>query len=286
MPAQHSPTPATPRAPAWLASLWRRTSITLPSSTSDGMATVLWGQTHTLFVDLRIPFDRPEARGRRSFDDFSTDELRRLAAQKGFAGHVELDGDLCSWIRYIDYRPSNGRPDRAVLRIDGDTLHETGEATSVIGSSYAEVYKREGSADGKMIALRGEAADGNDRQTAPDRVLVVIGERFLYARERAEPLPSAESLADLLSDLGDDRERICACLDCEISYGRTDGSEGWTIASSTLPFREGERLFSRMTTWRKQDAQTLRMREEHEVIDWAVVESTLETHDLSVFLSR
>jgi hypothetical protein len=118
--AAHSPPPA----PEWLTGIWRRESIVYSDGTEDRSTCVLWGQTRSRYVDLRIPADRPPARGRRSFDDFSEGELLLLAEQMGFAGHVVLKGDVCTWIRYIDYQPNTGRPDSGRLELNGDALHE------------------------------------------------------------------------------------------------------------------------------------------------------------------
>lgn len=272
-------------APVWLTGLWRRSEILFPDGTADRTTNVLWGQTHTLFVDLRIPTTRPSARGRRSFDDFSLHELRNFADQKGFAGHIVVDGEVCSWVRYIDYRPNNGRPDQGRLRIDGETLYETGDSTSVLGSAYQETYHRERKADRRSVALckvsqNVSATDGFDHCNA---VLIVIDDRFLYARSRRMSLPPAETLSELITAAGEDRNQIYRYLDCEISYGAVDGDTGWQITASTIPFREGQRLMPRgfsaprdMPGYLQQDDKDA----------WMVVESSLPTGDLLTLLNR
>ena len=68
-----------PQAPNWLVGLWRRESIELRDGTFDRMTGVFWGQTRNLFVDLRIPANRPASLGRRGFEDFTLEELGRIA---------------------------------------------------------------------------------------------------------------------------------------------------------------------------------------------------------------
>jgi hypothetical protein len=179
-----------PPAPAWLTGLWQRREILLPDGTVDRTTRVFWGQTPSLYVDLRVPADRPPGAGRQSFADFSPDELLQLAAQKGFAGHIALDGSLCRWTRYLDYRPNNGRPDEGHLRLDGDRLYEEGDPTSVLGSAYRETYERIARGDRRSAALRAEGGR--------EGVLVILDDHFLYARARQAPLPPAETLRELV----------------------------------------------------------------------------------------
>lgn len=273
-----------PRVPAWLAGLWRREAILFPDGSADRTTQVLWGQTHTLYVDLRIPANRPPSRGRRSFDDFTLEELQRLAEQKGFAGHIAMDGDLCSWVRYIDYRPNTGRPDSGRLRLEGDTLYEEGDPSSVLASAYREIYHRERKADRRSVALRllDADADGPLGCGAAGAVLVLIDDRFLLARPRSIELPPAETIRELIVAADDDRELIHAYLDCEISFGRIDeGDEPWMIASSTIPFRQGQRLLPRGAARVGDRPDLLTLANDDGVLYWHAVESTMAPDELA-----
>lgn len=282
--------PATlpPHAPDWLAGLWRRDAIVFPDGAADRTTQVLWGQTHSLYVDLRIPADRPPVRGRRSFEDFAEDELLSLADQKGFAGHIVMDGDLCSWVRYIDYRPNTGRPDSGRLRLEGDTLYEEGDPTSVLASAYREIYHRERKASRRSVALRRLAPDPEDPGGAKpgDAVLVLIDDRFLFARDRSIELPAAETLRDLVRAAGEDRAKIHAYLDCEISFGATEGSGAWTIHSSTLPFREGQQLLPRSSVEAADEAGLLVVTGDLGTEHWQIVESTMAPGELARLVVR
>ncbi|MFN4140482.1 hypothetical protein [Aestuariivirga sp.] len=266
-----------PTAPGWLAGLWRRSSIVLADGTVDDTTLVYWGQTETLFVDLRIPADRPDAQGRRSFEDFSDEELLSLAEQKGFAGHVVVDGSMCTWVRYIDFRPDNGRSDQGRLRIDGDTLFEEGDPSSVLGEGYRETYHRQCRAQQRSVALYRPAGQGARENAA---VLIVIDDRFLYARARPRPLPQAESLRDLIAAAGNDRELIHGYLDCEVSYGLV--SEGWKVANSTIPFREGQRLTERRFSL-APESHVLATDDGNQ--PWSIVESTLALPELAELMN-
>lgn len=278
------PAPLPPRAPDWLAGLWRRDAIVLPDGTEDRTTQVFWGQTHSLYVDLRIPTDRPQARGRRSFMEFDLDELRGLADQKGFAGHIVMDGEVCSWVRYIDYRPNTGRPDSGRLRLEGEILYEEGDPTSVLASAYREIYSRECRATRRSVALRRLSAAGDAGHG--DAVLVLIEDRFLFARDRAIALPAAETLRDLVVAAGEDRAKIYAYLDCEISLGGTEGGDAWRVEASTLPFREGSPLLPRSAVEATGDGAMLVMTGGDGVEHWQIVESAIAPGELARLLSR
>lgn len=277
-----------PRAPDWLAGLWRREALILADGTQDRTTRVLWGQTHSLYVDIRIPADRPVARGRRSFDEFTAAELLRLADQKGFAGHVVMEGDICNWIRYVDYQPNTGRPDRGRLWLEGETLLEEGEPSSVIGSAYREIYHRERKADPRSVALRllDEVVDGFAVHPCGGAVLVLVDDRFLFARGRTRELPKAETLRDVIAAAGDDRAQVHACLDCEISFGRLDSDSGWTIETSTIPFREGQRLLPRGSAEVSEGHDVLTVVRADGVQRWSIVESTVAPRDLAGLFKR
>jgi hypothetical protein len=272
-----------PAAPEWLVGLWRRESIRFPDGSKDDTTRVYWGQTRRLYVDLRIPANRPNADGRGSFDDFSLSELRLLAEQKGFAGHITMADGLCSWVRYIDYRPDTGRSDAGRLRLEGDTLYEEGDPTSILASAYQEIYQRERGATRLCAALR-LVAHQPAPSAGPDAtgaVLIMIDDRFLFARPRQQPLPPAETLRELVEAAGNDRTLIHAYLDCEISLGGLAGSyRPWTIAASTLPFREGTRLWRQGSARLSDNGQLLIQETDRGRFEWRPVESTLPGKDL------
>jgi len=271
-----------PRAPAWLKGLWRREAMIFSDGRSDRTTAVHWGQTGSLYVDLRIPAGRPEARGRRSLDAFEDSELLKLAAQKGFAGHILMEGDRCTWIRYIDYQPGTGRPDSGVLRLEGDTLYEEGDATSIVASSYQEIYHRAARTDRRCVALRANSSPGASNHR--DGVLVVVDDRFLYARDRAEPLPPAESLAALAGTAEGNRRQLLAYLDCEISLGTIDGAGSWRIDSSTMPFREGRSPFGAVAA--RVTGDDLVLTNDIGDAKWRIVESSLPAAELARLLAR
>jgi hypothetical protein len=282
--AAHSPPPA----PEWLTGIWRRESIVYSDGTEDRSTCVLWGQTRSRYVDLRIPADRPPARGRRSFDDFSEGELLLLAEQMGFAGHVVLKGDVCTWIRYIDYQPNTGRPDSGRLELNGDALHERGEASSVLGRDYHEIFHREHKAERCCAALQSFAPTqgGANEEGTARAVLILIDNHFLFAQARSEELPQGQSLRELVLAAGKDRSLIHRYLDCEISFGNIEGNDPWLVISSTIPFRERQRLLPRSSVVQRGETGSLVLCSDSSLQHWRIIDSSLPTDDLVTLFSR
>ena len=185
--------------------LWRRVAYERADGSGDAASLVLWLQTETLYVDIRIPADRPRV---EAFHP-------ALAAQEGFAGHLSEDGDVATWHRRIDYRP-RATPDEGRLTRNRRMLVEHG-----VHDPYVEHW---------WLEVPGEVTEVLSNRA--DAIAVRAGDHLMLARER-RPAPSGDLAGDL-----------AACLDCEISYALRDG-EGWRIVHSTLPWREGSRLAAR-----------------------------------------
>jgi hypothetical protein len=275
-------------APDWLLGVWRRESMRYADGRQDLTTRVYWAQTRSLFVDIRVPARRSLPSHCAGWSDFSLPRLRGLAAQQGFAGHVRMRGKICTWIREIDYWPASGRPDRGRLSLEGDVLTEEGEASSAIGIGYREVYRRQ-RGGGKRLALRllehhGAGSDAADMRGA---ILVVIGDLFLLARPRPAPLPTGSTLPKLVAKAGRDRRHLQAMLDCEISLGRLGPARRpWRIELSTLPFREGQRLFERATATVQSQARLLTLASSAGESCWEIDDCSFEPGELTVLFGR
>lgn len=219
----------TTSAPLWLHGAWERPLLRVGGH-DDVTTVVRYVQTPSRFGDLRIPATRPARLRGRTLDRLDDRELFALAEQQGFAGHATAEGRVVTWSRAIDYQPPSRTPDVGLVVCDDpDTLTEHG-----VHAAYLERWTRLAADTGTRIALERAAATG-----VPRAILVLSGDHFVFARDRAEPLPAgAPSLLDCCRDaIRADRLRW---LDCELSWGHAgDG----TIELSTLPDREGAPLF-------------------------------------------
>lgn len=218
--------------PTWLWGEWSRDWIlrgNLKSSTLD----VHYLQTPTHFADVRIPRARSGFSAVKSFGDLTDQQLRLLAGQHGFTGRTTLAGTVAAWSHEIEFEPSDGTPDTGRLeRRPPDRMREIG-----LDGSYTESWRRLSDGSGQYLVIRVEHSGRLLRS------LVVVGNRFVYVRNRVKDLPTASSFEALIETTKATREEIVNYLDCEFSVGRVrGGSVSWEIQQSTLPWREGHPL--------------------------------------------
>lgn len=219
----------TTELPAWISGTWKREWIRRDGVTTNTL-TVRYLQTPYWFGDVRIPVDRPRITA-GSLAELGDAELASLARQRGFFGYTTVAGDVATWHHEIDYQPSDGSPDTGrIERLGASSMLEHG-----LDGSFVEHWWSLGSGDGKFLTVR------VTRAGRLDRMLVVAGDHFLYARNRASDLPAAGSLGELAATAS--REQLLAYLDCELSHGTVRGGRvPWQIEHSTLPWREGAHL--------------------------------------------
>lgn len=219
-----------PTAP--LSGLWRRLAIEYPDGSGDTTSEVYWLQAGDLYADVRIPKDRPQVPAPELWDEVPVDELRLLAMQQGFAGHIQLQGDQCTWHRWLDFQPSPPTPDEGTLQFDGRMLVERG-----IHQPYIEHWWHEEKVEEGFAAFR--------LQGPTPGLLLIVGGHFMRAVGRRQPFAAHERLLFQLQQGEFDREQLAALLDCEISFGCCQGAAGdWMVRRSTKPWLEGTRLFA------------------------------------------
>jgi hypothetical protein len=247
--------------PPFPTGLWRRLSMTYPDGRSDMTTRVLWLQTQSIFADLRVKADRPDAVG---FAQMPDEILLDLAQSQGFAGVLEVDGSICRWRRQIDFEPPGGPPDEATFAIKGNRLIETG-----IHAAYVEVWERVTAPDVPLTAFR------LDGPTAG--YLVLAGTQFIEIIDRPKKVPPAKDLAHLVQqhlDAGD-RAAAVALVDMRINFGEISHGE-WRIDLATLPWLEGTTLAPM-----EFDPETGTLTSERR---WTLVDSTLSVNELNAWL--
>ncbi|MFE0758399.1 hypothetical protein ACFW16_30855 [Inquilinus sp. NPDC058860] len=190
--------------PDWLVGVWRRRLIAFPDGREDRSTAVFWLQTRSAFADIRLP-QESLALPRLPRSALPAEALPILARQDGFAGHTTLDGDLCTWHRWISYRPPGPTPDAGRLRLEAGLLIEEG-----VHAAYREDWERlDDGADGTM-AFEGDGG--------PPRLLVRVGSHFIR-------IEAPDSVSDGPG--------------CVIDYGRVAAAGEWRIVLSTEPDRTG-----------------------------------------------
>jgi hypothetical protein len=243
-------TPPSGSVPGWTLGCFRRRSITFFNGDSDDTTLVLWLQSRGLTADLRLAPDRPKPKSREALSELSLDELTRLADVEGglsptrfesaqMSG-VELSGTM-NWTDWTAFQLHAKWPEPGSLRRVGDCLIEYAPS-----GAYVEDWRLEPSGDGPLIGMSLlEERDAKSGQvTHRGGGLVVAGEHALFVRGRAEPLPAAGRLADLMERASREPLLLDAIFGFEASYARRDGSGRYVIAASTLPWREGRPLLA------------------------------------------
>lgn len=116
---------------------WVRRWIKAPGF-EDHATRVHWMQAGETYADVRIPLERPDQGAATCPADLPAAALYALAQAEGFAGHVTLDGDACTWHRSVNW---HGTPEGAdVGRIDFDAdgrMIETG-----VLADYTELWEQ------------------------------------------------------------------------------------------------------------------------------------------------
>lgn len=198
-----------------------------------------WLQSHRLHASLAIPTNRPDFSERQSWDDFSDRELLELTHQAGVAGACIAQGDILHRRRQIDYLPRRGEPHLRRMRRSAALLAE-----ETLDGRDACVWELLADARQEIVALRfQDAGIGQDSDDQRKGYLLVIGNYFLFVRDRLVFTQQAPSLTILAEHKIRDRAQRIELLDFEISFGtRTTGDAPWMIQLSTLPFREGRPL--------------------------------------------
>jgi hypothetical protein len=215
--------------PAWLLGVWTREWVHDAEGQRDD-AEVYYLQVPGFFADLRIERNRPSVAPATDIAQLDAAGVDALAGSTGFAGRTMYAQEIMHWQHNFEFQPPDGSEDAGYARRAGaDRMRETG-----LDGTYEEAWRRLDSGGGRFLVLRAPRNGGEGQ------LLVVVGDHFMYVRNRAAQLPQAESMRALLAA---QPGAAASALDCEFSYGRIiAGGRRWLIRRSTLPWREGSEL--------------------------------------------
>lgn len=226
--------------------LWRRRVLETAGQT-DRRTTVYWLQTESLYADVRIPADR----GRRGrLTRMTHAGLRAMARQQGFAGALDVDGDVLTWQRWLDYQPPS-TPDAGRVHFDGQLLIEHG-----VHTPYREEWQRVQTAGEDNLALVLEdERDPNRCRIDRAGILVALEGYFMLALARPEPLPVMTDLLALIDSEAYTLEAKRRFLNCAIELGVRHGNGRWELQLSTLPHHEGLGFKEVHGSWRRDGTE-------------------------------
>ncbi|HUX82528.1 MAG TPA: hypothetical protein VMV35_06790 [Halothiobacillus sp.] len=211
--------------PSEYVGLWRRDEIVDAQGVRDATTEVYWLQSHGLYVDLRIPAARPDFRLDLLVSAWPDKHRDWLEHQEGFAGSLDVQGDLCHWQRDLDLQPPGPFDDRGRTEfLDDIHLIETGSHVN-----YVERWRKATlPGEQRVLALRLSPS-----AKARAGILVAVGNDFMYAIDWAGSIPL--SVRDIDGPTAD----FSMFRGCEIGYGQIHGEQRWSIERCSLPVVEG-----------------------------------------------
>ena len=246
----HSTTPASGRVPPWTLGCFRRRSITFFNGESDDSTLVLWLQARGLTGDLRLAADRPRPPSRAAIADLPFAELLRLAEVEGGVSPTRFESDALSgvelsgtmhWPDWTAFQLHAKWPEPGQLRRVGDCLLEYAPS-----GAYVEDWRLQHSGDGPLVGLSllEERDEKSGQLLHRGGGLLIAGDHALLVRGRAEALPPAARLSQLLERAAREPTLLDIVFGFEASYARRDAAGRYLIAASTLPWREGQPLMT------------------------------------------
>ena len=222
--------------PPYYIGIWRRDLLSTEAG-EDTSTRVFWMQADRLFIDLRIPANRPDFSSVASLEECSDEQLDWLAGQQGFAGWLQVSGERFEWHRVLDFQPDSTVQDIGRMSLQDDYVLEEG-----VLADYYEHWRKMNHDNPFRRAYSLGQVTAPEGQTLPWKgYLLIVGCFFMLAIDRRGDLQQATSLRELAQG---DRNHLLKALDMEISYGLLYAADGsCEIQSSTHPFREGITLF-------------------------------------------
>ena len=196
--------------PAWVRGVWQRTVLRTEGG-EDQASTVIWIQTPTLYADIRVP---------------APGDASPLATPAGFAGWLDVEGQICRWKRPIDLHP--GPEDR-----DQGAMFRADEVMTEIGliANYLEDYRLVAPAKGCLAASRGDftVEDGTVRFSPEGTldILVATGSYCTHARRAG-----SSSLRHRRYDAGAGSAHAETCVGDPAVFG--GGGGAWTVWTNDM----------------------------------------------------
>jgi hypothetical protein len=227
--------------PSRLLGCWDRRYIRFSDGSEDTSTRVIWVQTLSGVGDIRIPATRPDLRARNGLSDCSKEELLALAEQDCFCGVTQFDSHAqpfptASWPKesyLFRFQPVITFPEPGWMEwLEGGTCM----IERAPSGAYVEDWRLKAGSQSFGAHLT--------QLNVPSLTcLYVAGDHAIFARNRAEALPTDKTLLELAREAKYDQQRLRELLNCEFSYARRAPPGGdYEIELSTLPWREGQTL--------------------------------------------
>ena len=219
---------------------WHRRYIRFEDGTEDKSTRVIWLQTPSGLVDLRISAERPDFSERLQLSDCSNDELIALAEQDCSCGITILDETATPYPTARWEGGGSGFMQQPVINFPEDGWFEWKEEGTCMleyapSGAYEEDWRLQDNSQEFAIHLL-----CRDSETTTN--LYIAGAHAVLAINRSIVISQERPLQEIVSENIADRDRVYAYLDTEFSYARCEDSSEYEIVLSNLPWREGQFL--------------------------------------------
>lgn len=216
---------------------WKRSWIKFADGTLDDTTSVVWLQTESQMVDVRINDVASDIANRSDLHECTMDQLRAIASNDASSGFTEcgrpvLGADgmraaTASWNTRghgVNFQPVSAFPEPGLMtwNEDGTVMIERAPSGAYVEEWHLVPYSRH------PLSVSHDSLASTYR----------AGDVAVFVRDRTIPIPRKARLLDLLDEYATDRTMIEALLDCEFSVAELSGGE-WTITMSNLPWRQG-----------------------------------------------
>lgn len=134
---------------------WVRDWIKTPGI-EDHTTRVHWMQAGWEYADVRVPLERPDLGSACCLAELNPPTLLALTQAEGFAGHVTLDKDTCTWHRQVNW---HGVPDASdVGKISFDAQGRMIEAGVL--AEYTELWEQHATAETEALRFADDIYSG------------------------------------------------------------------------------------------------------------------------------
>ncbi len=230
-----------PTVPNKMLGCWKRRYIKYDKGETDTSIRVVWLQTLSAMVDIRIPPRTLDFSSGSRLEDYSLAQLTELAAQDCGTGVTRMDeftkpyataswdsGAHDAYIQPVENFPEDGWIE---WQEEGQCMMEWAPS-----GAYEEDWRL-------LNNSRGYVADFHNVNPGKKEFVYVAGDHAVYVRGRDVDIQEQRPLQEIVQANRNNKDYIRALVDVEFSYAvRNHPKHEFHIELSTLPYREGQRL--------------------------------------------
>jgi hypothetical protein len=219
---------------------WHRRYIKFENGDEDTTTKVIWLQTPSGMVDMRISAQRPDFSKQKQLSDCSDLELIALSEQDCSCGITIVDETATPYPTATWEGGDSGFMQQTVINFPEDGWFEWKKQGKCMmeyapSGAYEEDWRLQDKSQDFAVHL---LLQGGETITN----LYVAGAHAILAIDRSIVLDEERPLQEIVSEIISHRERVYSCLGTEFSYARSKNSVEYEIVLSNLPWREGQTL--------------------------------------------